>query len=214
LDELLSLDFVERVFDLDWPGLDQEPLPKVVFMEAVVLASLMIFRAAADRLGLKVLAGADTDAVQGALLMGTAYLIILEGEFQYLYQGLAARQVTGGATSSTVRMRNVILLAPTVSTKVGAYRAITDFFRTYNPPEWGSSKDLVAVFPNSRAAEEWADRFLRSVSPALEERQPPVLQNLSEPEEGSGKFWIWSEEQLIDLTSFEEAQVYGRFVAG
>jgi hypothetical protein len=213
LNELLNLDFAERVLGLDWSGLEQEPLPKVIFMEAVVLASLMLFRTAADRSALKVMAGVDPEAVQSLLLLGTAYLTLLEEEFQYLYQGLATRQVTGGATPSTVRMRNVILLAASVSTKVGAYRAITDFFRTYNPPDWGSSTDLVAVFAIPRSAEEWADRFLRSVSPALEDHQAPVLQVFSEPEEGPGKFWIWSEEQLIDLTSFEEAQVYGRFVA-
>lgn len=213
-DELLSLDFVERILGLDWPGLDQEPLPKVVFLEATILAFLMLFRTAADRSALKLLAGSDPESVRRLLLMGTAYLTLLEREFQYLYHGLATRQVSGGTASSRVKMRNVILLAPSVSTKVGAYRAFTDFFRTYNPPEWGSSTDLVAVFATPRSAEEWASRFLRSVSPSLEDRQDPVLQLFSEPEEGPGKFWIWSEEQLIDLTSFEEAQVYGRFVAG
>jgi hypothetical protein len=211
-EELLSLEFAERVLGLDWSGLDQEPLPKVIFLEAAVLASLMLFRTATDRSALKFLSGAEPANIQRWLLLGTAYLVLLEREFQYLYHGLATRQVTGAATSSTVKMRNVILLAPSVSTKAGAYRAITSFFQTYGPPEWSSSSDLVAVFANSRSAQEWAARFLRSASPAVEGRQGPAQQVFSVPDEGPGKFWIWSEEQLIDLASFEEAQVYGRFV--
>jgi hypothetical protein len=212
-EELLSLEFAERVLGLDWSGLDQEPLPKVVFLEAAILASLMLFRTAADRSALKLLAGAEPENIRHWLLLGTAYLTLLEREFQYLYHGLATRQVTGGAASSTVKMRNVILLAPSVPTKAGAYRAITGFFQTHGPPELRSPTDLVAVFASSRSAQEWAGRFLRSASPAVEGRQDPALQVFSAPDEGPGKFWIWSEDQLIDLTSFEEAQVYGRFVA-
>ena len=211
-DELLSLDFVERVLGLDWPGLDQEPLPKVVFLEAAVLASLMLFRTAADRSALKRLSGAQPENLQRCLLMGTAYLALLEREFQYLYHGLATRQVTGSARPSKVQMRNVILLAPSVSTKAGVYRAITGFFRTYGPPEWSTSTDLVAVFATSHSAQEWAARFLRSASPVLEGHQDPAQQVLSEPDEGPGKFWIWSAEELADLASFSEAEVYGRFL--
>ncbi|MGD9145416.1 MAG: hypothetical protein PVI80_07640, partial [Anaerolineae bacterium] len=211
-DELLSLEFVERILDLDWSGLDQEPLPKVVFLEAAVLASLMLFRTAADRSALRFLSGAEPTNLQCWLLLGTAYLVLLEREFQYLYHGLATRQVTGVAASSTVKMRNVVLLAPSVSTKVGAYRAVTGFFRTYGPPEWSSSSDLVAVFAKSGSGQEWATSFLRSTYPAVEDHQDPAHPILSEPDEGPGKFWIWSEDQLVDLTSFAEAQVYGRFV--
>jgi hypothetical protein len=144
--------------------------------------------------------------------MGTAYLALLEGEFQYLYHGLATRQVTGSARSSKVQMRNVILVAPSVSTKAGVYRAITGFFRTYGQPEWSSSTDLVAVFATSDAAQEWAARFLRSASPLLGGRQDPAQQVFSEADEGPGRFWLWSAEELTDLASFAEAEVYGRFV--
>ncbi len=211
-EELLSLEFAERVLGLDWPGLDQEPLPKVVVLEAAVLASLMLFRTAADRSALKFLAEAEPTNIRRWLMLGTAYLILLEGEFQYLARGLATRQVSGGAASSTVKARNVILLAPSIPTKAGAYRAITDFYQTYQPTEWKSSTDLVAVFASSAAAQEWARRYLRSVSPAIARPQDLAVRDISTLDEGPGKFWIWSEEQLIDLTSFEEAQVYGRFV--
>jgi len=211
-EELLSLEFAERVLGLDWPGLDQEPLPKVVFLEAAVLAALMLFRTAADRSALKFLAKAEPANLRRRLMLGIAYLILLEGEFQYLARGLATRQVSSGAASSTVKMRNVVLLAPSVPTKAGAYRAITDFYQTYKPAEWKSSTDLVAVFASSAAAQEWASRFLRSVSPAVARHHDPAVRVLATPDEGPGKFWIWSEEQLIDLTSFEEAQIYGRFV--
>jgi hypothetical protein len=211
-DELLSLEFMERVLALDWSGLDQEPLPKVVFLEAAVLTSLMLFRTAADRSALKILSGAEPASIQRWLLLGTGYLVLLERGFQYLYHGLATRQVTGVAGSSTVQMRNVILLAPSVSTKANAYRAVTSFFQTHGPPEWSSSTDLVAVFASSRSAKEWAARFLRSASPAVEDRQGPAQKVFSAPDEGPGKFWIWSDAKLIDLTSFEEAQVFGRFV--
>jgi hypothetical protein len=53
---------------------------------------------------------------------------------------------------------------------------------------------------------------LRSASPAVEDRQGPAQKVFSAPDEGPGKFWIWSDAKLIDLTSFEEAQVFGRFV--
>ena len=212
-EELLSLEFAERVLDLDWPGLDQEPLPKVVFLEAALLASLMLFRTAADRSALKFLAEAEPANIHRWLLLGTAYLILLEREFQYLTCGLATRQVTGAAASSIVKMRNVVLLAPSVPTRAGAYRAITDFIQTHQPPGWKPSTDLVAVFASSAAAQEWAGRFLRSASPAIAPPQEPALQVLPTRDDSPGKFWIWSEEQLVDLTSFEEAQVYGRFVA-
>lgn len=212
-EELLSLEFAERVLGLDWPGLDQEPLPKVVFLEAAVLASLMLFRTAADRSALMFLAGAEPTNIRRWLMLGTAYLILLEGEFQYLARGLATRQVSGGAASSTVKVRNVVLLAPSIPTKAGAYRAITDFYQTYQPAEWKTSPDLVAVFGSSAAAQEWARRYLRSVSPAIARPQDRAVRDISTlDDEGPGKFWVWSEEQLIDLTSYEEAQVYGRFV--
>jgi hypothetical protein len=51
----------------------------------------------------------------------------------------------------------------------------------------------------------------------LDIRSPPTHAPQQEAtprlEPVTGRFWIWSGEQLLDLTSLEEAQWYGRFAA-
>jgi hypothetical protein len=54
---------------------------------------------------------------------------------------------------------------------------------------------------------------LRSVSPALEQVADFELQTAPTPDSTPTRFWLWSGEQLVALTSLQEAQWYGRFVA-
>jgi len=56
--ELSNKEFLARLFGVDGPDLAKEPLPKVAFLEAAVLASLLLFRAASDRSALKSMANA------------------------------------------------------------------------------------------------------------------------------------------------------------
>jgi hypothetical protein len=211
-DELLSLQFAERLLSLDRSSLLQEPIPKVAFLEAVMLVSLMFLRAAIDPSALKLMANADRANMQRWLLLGTAYLVLLEREFQYLHRGFVARQVTGERAFRLVPLPNVVLVGPSATTKAGVYRAISQFYDLYTPVN-GEAGQLVAVFPSHRSAKAWTTTFVRSPAPPLER---PGVRNgkaIPEPATRSERFWIWSDDQLVDLTSLEEAQLFGRFVA-
>ncbi len=209
-EELYNLEFEERVLALDRSDLAQEPLPKVVFFEATLLIALLVFQTAFDRAGLRSIANAGPANVRRQLLLGTAYLTLRERDFQHLYSGFVTRQLTGDQTFRTLTLENEVLLAPSVATKVGVYRAISDFLRLYGPPPaWRASTYLVTVFASYRFAQVWATTFVRSASA---ESESPDQRAFFESDALPGKFWIWSGEQLLDLTSLEEAQWYGRFV--
>lgn len=213
LEQLLSLEFVNQVLELDWPSVSQEPIPKVAFLEAAVVAALMLLRASTDRSALSRMADADASNVRRRLLRGTAYLLLLEEGFQYLYSGLATRQITGDGTIRTTTVQNEVLLAPSVATKAGTYQAISNFHRLYKSPEQRAPVTIVTVFASHRLAHEWATRFLRF--PSVAQDQPIDLAQMAsfEPDVGPRKFWIWSGGQVVDLESLEEAQWYGRFMA-
>jgi hypothetical protein len=213
LEQLLSLDFVNQLLDLDWPSVSQEPIPKVAFLEAAVLAALMLLRASTDRSALGRMADADASSVRRRLLRGTAYLLLLEEGFQYLYSGLATRQVTDAGTIRTTTVQNEVLLVPSVATKAGTYQAISNFHRLYESPEPRTPTTFVTVFASHRLAHEWATRFVRF--PSLAQDQPVDLAQMAsfEPDVGPRKYWIWSGGQVVDLESLEEAQWYGRFTA-
>ncbi len=211
-EELFNLEFEDRVLALDRPGLGREPLPKVVFLEAALLVSLLVLRTAYDHAALRSMANAGPASIRRELLLGTSYLALREKGFQHLYSGFVTRQLAGNQTLRTITLENEVLLAPAVATRVSAYRAISDFLGLYGHPQaWRSSTYLITVFASYRFAQVWATTFLRSPSatefPGFVEREA-FLKSEAPP----GKFWIWSGEQLTDLTSLEEAQWYGRFV--
>jgi hypothetical protein len=72
---------------------------------------------------------------------------------------------------------------------------------------FAESTDLVALFANDRLTEAWALTFVQAPTHAPQEEA-----DLG-PEPATSRFWIWSGEQLSDLTRLEEAQWYGRFAA-
>ncbi len=203
--EFTDPEFVDRILGMSWTDVVQEPLLKIAFLEATLLVSLVLFRSASDRAELRSMANLASEQVQHGLLLGTAYLVLIEKEFQHLYSGFVSREMTDIQTSRTVTMRNEVLLAPSVATKAEVYRSISDYVRLHEAPGWRMAPYLVALFANDRLAEAWAVAF---VQPPTHTPQPEAPLRL---EPVTGRFWIWSGEQLLDLTSLEEAQWYGRF---
>jgi hypothetical protein len=213
LEELVSLEYAERVLGLDWSSLAQEPIPKVVSLEAAVLAALMLLRAAADRSAMRRMASADGSNVRQWLLLGTAYLLLLEEGFQYLYSGLVSRQVTGDGSFRIVTLKNEVLLAPSVATKASVYRAISNFHWLYGAPERREPTSLITVVASQRLAQDWAMTFLRFPSLAGEQAIDPAQTTPLAPDAGPRKYWLWSGGQMVDLVGLEEAHWYGRFSA-
>jgi len=204
--DLLRPKFWGDLLALDWPDLAREPLPKVAFLEASVLVALFLFRTVAERSALRSLADPKPGGLHWRLGLGLAYLILLERDFQYLYSGLADRQLADSPPSRPIGLRNDVLLAPSVRIKAGVYRAISGYLGTYGPFEPEGRPHTLAIFGGERYAREWALRFLRFLSPPLKSLPAPER---VEPE----RFWFWSGDELVSFSSLEEAQWYGRFVA-
>jgi hypothetical protein len=212
--ELFTSEFADVLLGLDWSRVAQEPVPKLVFLEAAILVSFMLFRAATDPNTLKIMANADRATLQRSFLLATAYLTLLEQEFQHLYSGFVNRRLTRDGASKTLAFQNQVLLAPSAIARGSAYRVISSFAQLYGPPGSKLGAELLAVFPHDRIAHEWTATFVTSVWPALAAEKPSDLDPRAYAAPGAipDKFWIWSDDQLIDLSSLEEAQWYGRFV--
>lgn len=214
-DELFAPEFAVRLLSMDGSRLAQEPVPKLVFLEAAVLVSFLLFRAASDRTVLRIMANADRAAMQRSFLLATAYLTLLEQEFQHLYGGLVTRRLARDGASKTLTLQNQVLLAPSAMARGSAYRIISSFAQLYGPPGGKLGAELLAVFAHDRTAHEWTATFVTSAWPALAAEGPSDLDPRAYAAPGAipEKFWIWSDEhQLIDLSSLDEAQWYGRFV--
>lgn len=213
LEELASLGYAERILALDWSSLGQEPIPKVAYLEAAILTALVLLRTATDRSVLRRMAGADATNVHRWLLLGTAYLLLLEEGFQYVYSGRVSRQVTGDGTLRIKTLPNEVLLAPSVATKASVYRAISNFHHLYDASARPEPTSLITVFGSRRLAYDWARTFLQFPSLAGEQVMDVGRMVPREPDAGSRKYWLWSGGQMVDLMSLEEAQWYGRFAA-
>jgi len=213
LQEFDDLRFIDRLLGLKWSDVAQEPLPKVIFLETAILVLLSLFRSAVDRTILKRLAGMEPAKLRRWLLLGTAYMTLSEREFQPLYSGLVTREWGRDGDFRTMTLRNEVLLAPPEKKKVGAYRAISGFLQIYEPQARNGSSTMVALFGSCRVAQEWTVRFLQFPTggeerPSVSDQKVPV-----EPDAAARRFWIWSGGQVLDLTSFEEAQQYVGVVA-
>jgi hypothetical protein len=213
LEELTDEAFLDQLLQVDATDLAQEPLPKIAFLEATVIASLVLLRTVTSPSTLRSLADLEPWSVQRRIQLGAAYLILLENDFQYLRRGFATRQLASERGPKIVTLKNEILLAPSVATKASVYRALTDYLQVYGPMEGNSTPHIVTVFADYQVAQKWSARFLRSVSPALEQVADFELQTAPTPDSTPTRFWLWSGEQLVALTSLQEAQWYGRFVA-
>ena len=205
--EFADPDFADRILGMNWPDIGQEPLLKIAFLQATFLVSLLLFRSASNRSELTLMANLSSKQVQQGLLLGTAYLVLVEKEFQHLYSGFVSRELIDLQTSRTVTLRNEVLLAPSVATKADVYRSISNYVGLHGAPGRKTAPYLVALFANDRMAEAWALTFVYPIPHA------PQPESDLRPEPVTGRFWIWSGEQLLDLTSLEEAQWYGRFAA-
>jgi hypothetical protein len=212
--ELVQTDFAVRLLGLDWSSLAQEPVPKLAFLEAALLVSFLLFRAATDRTTLKVMAYADRAAMQRSFLLATAYLTLVEQGFQHLYTGFVSRRLTRNGAAKILTLQNQVLLAPAAMARGSAYRTVSSFAELYGPLGSSLGAELLAIFPHDRTAHEWTATFVTSVWPALAAQKPGDLDPRAYAAPGAipEKFWIWSDDELVDLSSFEEARWYGRFV--
>ncbi len=209
LAELGSGEFWNRFLDMEMTDLAQQPLPKLAFLEAVILVSLIMLESSTSQIR----ADLDPAELRRWLTLGTTYLILLENDFQYLYCGFLTRKLTGANALSTLAIRNAVLLIPAVGSKAGVYKAIADYVRLYALPEEGNLPFAFTFFDTFNAAQEWAVRFLR-FCPLLMDRSADLdRRKFVEEEPESLRFWLWADDRLIVLSSFEEARWYARFVS-
>jgi hypothetical protein len=218
LAELYSGTLSARLRKAGWSGVVQDPLFRIAFLQATIIASLLLVQTATSRRKLKSMVGFERWDLYRWLTLGTAYLILLENEFQYLYHGTVTRRLSGKFLNTTLRMRNDVLHAPSADSKVDAYRTICHFLEIYGHAEWESSPYVIALFGAYRSAREWTAEFLRFPPRATENVQDQGLTDygLQEPgtrDEGDRQYWIWSGDQLIAFSSLQEARWFGRFVS-
>jgi hypothetical protein len=201
--------FWKRLSELDAATLADEPLPKLAFLEALIIVSLIMFETSSGQLK----ADLDPSHVRRWLTLGTTYLALLENEFQYLYGGFITRRLAGVGTLRFVSIRNDILLVPSAQRRLGVFKAIADFLRVYELPEWSAYPSAIAIFDSYPVAQKWALKFLR-FSPLVMDR-PHDLEQAAfwEADTVPERYWIWSGNRLILLSSLEEARWYARLVA-
>jgi hypothetical protein len=217
LAEIYNGTFAAQLRTAGWSGIAQDPLLKIAFLQAVIIASLLLIQTATSRKKLKALAGFEPWDLYRWQTLGTAYLILLENEFQYLYHGTTVRELSGQYRSTKLRMRNDVLFAPSAGTKVDAYRTICHFLEIYGHAEWETSPYVIALFGAYHSAREWASEFLHLSPNARKNAVDHGLEDygLEEPvaaAKGDDPYWVWSGDQLIPFTSLEEARWFGRFV--
>jgi hypothetical protein len=215
LAELYNGAFSDRLKTAGWSGVVKDPLLKVAYLQAAFIASLLLIQTATSRRKLSAMVGFERWDLYRWLTLGTAYLILLENDFQYLYHGTAMRRLSGKYLNTTLRMRNDVLLAPSVGTKVDVYRTICQFLEIYGHAEWETSPYVIALFSAYHSAREWAAEFLRFPRRAAEYLPDLADYGLEEPlieDEGDERYWVWSGDNLITFTSLEEARWFGRFV--
>jgi hypothetical protein len=213
LEELFTEEYADRLLALDGSELAQDPLLKVAFLEAAIVMAALLLQTALDRSKLPLMAEVEPHELRWRLALGTAYLTLLESEFQLLTSGFVTRRLTGKRAPRSFPLRNEVLLVPSVRTRVGAYRAICEFLRLYGWDECQTPPCMITMFGSYPVAQTWAIQFLGPSStavgplPDLDRTARPAADSLSE------RCWIWTGEQLVALNSLQEAQRYGRFVA-
>jgi multisubunit Na+/H+ antiporter MnhC subunit len=201
--------FWRSLLELDGPGLAAEPLPKLAFLEAIVIVSLIMFETSASQIK----ADLNTSEVRRWLTLGTTYLALLESDFQYLCSGFITRRLAAAGVLRFVSIRNDVLLVPSAQRRLDVFKGVSDFLRIYGFPDWGAYPSAIAVFDNYALAQEWIGRFLR-FSPLLMGR-PHDFDRGIDQELGtvSGRYWIWSGNRLLALSNLDEARWYARLVA-
>jgi hypothetical protein len=206
--ELGALGFWQRLLELDTAALASEPLPKLAFLEAVIIVSLIMFETALDQLR----ADLQPAELRRWLTIGTTYLAVLENGFQYLYSGFLTRKLAGVDSLHIVSIRNDVLLVPSAERRVSVFKAICGFLKVYEPLEWNGYPSAITILDSYPLAREWALRFLR-FSPLLMDR-PQDLKRASfwERDTDIERYWIWSGNRLMTLSSLEEARWYARLV--
>jgi hypothetical protein len=213
LQELFTKEYADRLLALHGTEVAQDPLLKVAFLEAAVVMATLLLLTALDHSKLPLMAELESHELRWRLALGTAYLTLLENEYQFLTSGFVTRRLTGKRAPRSFPLWNEVLLVPSVRTRVGAYRAVCEFLRAYGWHECQTPPCMISMFGSYPVAREWAIQFLAPSSAAegtlsdLDGSVWPAANSASE------RCWIWTGEQLVVLNSLQEARRYGRFVA-
>jgi hypothetical protein len=207
LAELGSGGFWLRLLQLGGAGLAAEPLPKLAFLEAIIVVSLIMFETSAARLK----ADLDPAELRRWLALGTIYLAVLEDGFQYLGGGFVTRRLAEAGIPRFVTLRNDVLLVPAARQKASVFRAISSYLQVYDPVD-AAYPSALTIFDAYFTAQEWIESFVRLAPVAM--RRTPDLDRVADREgdSASTKYWIWSGNRLMALSNLNEARWYARLV--
>jgi hypothetical protein len=212
LEDLLDEEFQIRLLEADPADWAREPLLKVAFFEGVVVTSLILLQTAIWHPRATLASSLATPSMNNWLTLGTAYLLLLENRFQFLYSGFITQRRTGSGLASTLSLENQVLFVPSATSRVRIYESICEFLRTYELPECNATSCAIAVFDNHQTARRWAQIFMRSDPLEIERTREVDL--LSAPDRATEEnCWVWWGGPLVPLSSLEEARRYGRLVA-
>jgi hypothetical protein len=212
LEDLLGDEFQSRLQAADWADWAQEPLLKLAFFEGVIVASLILLQTAVWHPRATLVSSLHTATLDNWLTLGTAYLILLENKFQYLYCGFITRELSGAARPKRLSLPNQVLFVPSVTSKARIYDAICDFLGVYELPECDTTSCAIAVFHSHRTARRWARAFFRGEPLEIEQMRnvEPLLVPRWDREEAC--CWLWLGGPLVPLSNLEEARRYARLV--
>jgi hypothetical protein len=212
LEDLLGDEFQVRLQAADWTDWAQEPLLKMAFFEGVIVASLILLQTAVWHPRATLVSSLHTSTLDNWLTLGTAYLILLENRFQYLYSGFITRRLSGAGLTKSLSLPNQVLFVPSVTSKARIYDSICDFLQIYELPECDSTSCAIAVFHNHRTARRWACTFFRAEPLEMEQMRnlEPLL--ASERDVAEECCWLWLGGPLVPLSDLEEARRYARLV--
>ncbi|MGC9335565.1 MAG: hypothetical protein ACP5JJ_15550 [Anaerolineae bacterium] len=213
LEELLDEEFQVRLLQADPTDWAREPLLKVAFFEAVVVTSLILLQTAIWHPRATLASSLATSSMNNWLTLGTAYLLLLENQFQYLYNGFISQRRTGSGLASTLSLENHVLFVPSATSRARIYESICEFLRTYELPECNATSCAIAVFDNHQTARRWAKIFFRADPLEMERMRDSELFLAAPQTTAEGNCWIWWGGPLVGLSSLEEARRYGRLVA-
>jgi hypothetical protein len=212
LEDLLGDEFQGRLMAADWADWAQEPLLKLAFFEGVIVASLILLQTAVWHPKATLVSSLHSSTLDNWLTLGTAYLILLENRFQYLYCGFITRELSGTGRVKRISLPNQVLVVPSTASKARIYDAICDFLHIHELPECDTTSCAIAVFDNHRTARRWARIFFRGEPLEMEQVrnvEPPLASTGDTEEECC---WLWLGGPLVPLSNLEEARRYARLV--
>ena len=212
LEDLLGDEFQSRLQAADWSDWAQEPLLKLAFFEGVIVASLILLQTAVWHPRATLVSSLHTSTLDNWLTLGTAYLILLENRFQYLYSGFITRELSGAGRAKRLSLPNRVLFVPSVKSKARIYDSICDFLHVHELPKCDSPPCAIAVFHSHRTARRWARTFFRAEPLEMEQMRNLELFVATQKDAAEECCWLWLGGPLVPLSDLEEARRYARLV--